>query len=61
MECWMVDNTSLSDNDSIILVVYLVLRLEIPNMSYMSTPLFDIKLIGLEVLDLIQSVIGSGS
>ena len=61
MECWMVDNTSLSDNDSVILVVYLVLRLEIPNMSYMSTPLFDIKLIGLEVLDLIQSVIGSGS
>ena len=57
----MVDNTSLSNNDSVILVVYLVLRLEIPRMSYMSTPLFDIKLIGLEVLDLIQSVIGSGS
>ena len=50
----MVDDTSLLDNDSIILVIYLVLRLEIPKMSYMSTPLFDTELIDLEVPNLTQ-------
>ena len=51
-ECWMVNDTSLSDNDSVVLVVYLILRLETPRMSCMSTPLFYIGLIGLEVLEL---------
>ena len=48
----MVDDALLSDNDSVVLVVYLVLRLETPRMSSMSTPLFDTRLIGLKVLDL---------
>ena len=48
----MVDDALLSDSDSVVLVVYLVLRLETPRMSCMSTPLFDSRLIGLEVLDL---------
>ena len=60
-ECWMVDDTSLLDNHSVILVVYLILRLEILMMSYMSTLLFDIRLIDLKVLDLVQSVIESDS
>ena len=60
-EFYMVDNSSLSNSDFIILVVYLVLRLEIPRMSYMSTPFFDTILIGLEVSNLVHSVIGSNS
>ena len=52
MECWMVDDTLLSDNDAVVLVVYLALRLETPRMSYMSTPHFDTGLISLEVQDL---------
>ena len=58
-KCWMVDDTSLSDNDSVILVVYLILRLETPRMSYMSTPFFDIRLIGLKVSDLVHPIIRS--
>ena len=61
IECWMVKDTLLSGSNFIILVVYLVLRLETLRMSYMSTPLFNIRLIDLEVLDLAQLVIGSGS
>ena len=61
MEYWMVDDTSLSNNDSIILMVYLILRLKTLNMSCMSTTLFDSRLIGLEVLDLAQPIIESGS
>ena len=57
----MVDDALLSDSDSVVLVVYLVLRLETPRMSCMSTPLFDTKLIGLAISDLVQLVIGSGS
>ena len=57
----MVDDALLSDSDSIVLVVYLVLRLETPRMSCMSAPLFDTRLIGLAVPDLVQQVIGSGS
>ena len=57
----MVDDALLSNNDSIVLVVYLVLRLETPRMSCMSAPLFDTRLIGLAVPDLVQLVIGSGS
>ena len=56
----MVDDALLSNNDSIVLV-YLALRLEIPRMSYMSTPLFDTRLIGLEVPNLAQSIIESGN
>ena len=56
----MIDDALLSDNDSIIPVVYLVLRLETPKMSYMSTPLFDTRLIGLEVPGILtQLIIGS--
>ena len=60
-ECWMVDDALLSDNNSVVLVVYLVLRLETLRMSCMSAPLFDTRLIGLAVPDLVQLVIGSGS
>ena len=57
----MVDDALLSDNDSVVLVVYLVHRLETPRMSCMSAPLFDTRLIGLAIPDLVQLVIGSGS
>ena len=57
----MVDDVLLSNSDSVVLVVYLVLRLETPRMSCMSAPLFDTILIGLVVPDLVQLVIGSGS
>ena len=60
-ECRMVDDTSLSDNDSIVPVVSLVFRLETPKMSYMSTPLFNTELIGLEVPDLAQPITESGN
>ena len=57
----MVDDALLLDSDSVVLVVYLVLRLETPRMSCMSAPLFDTRLIGLAVPDLVQLVIGSSS
>ena len=57
----MIDDALLSDSDFIVLVVYLVLRLETPRMSCMSAPLFDTRLIGLVVPDLVQLVIWSGS
>ena len=57
----MVDDALLSDSDSVVLVVYLVLRLKTLRMSCMSAPLFDTRLIGLVVLDLVQLVIGSSS
>ena len=60
-ECWMVDDALLSNIDSIVLVVYLVLRLGTSRVSCMSTPLFDTRLIGLDVPNLVQLVIGSGS
>ena len=60
-ECWMVDDALLLDSDFVVLVVYLILRLETPRMSCMSAPLFDTRLIGLAVPDLVQLVIGSGS
>ena len=60
-KCWMVDDALLSDSDSVVLVVYLVLRHETQRMSCMSAPLFDTRLIGLVVPDLVQLVIGSGS
>ena len=56
----MVDDTSLSDSDFVVLVVYLVLIFEIPRMSYISTPFFNYRLIYLEVQDLAQLVIESG-
>ena len=49
----MVDDALLSNSDSVVLVVYLVLRLETLRMSYMSAPLFDTRLIGLAVPDLV--------
>ena len=57
----MVDDALLLDSDSIVPIVYLVLRLEKPRLSYMSAPLFIIQLIGLDVPDLAQPVIGSGN
>ena len=61
IECWMVDDVLLSDSDFIILMVYMVIRFEIPRMSYMNTRFFDARLIGLEVPDLAQFVFGSGN
>ena len=49
----MVDDVILPDNDFVVLVMYLVLRLKTPRISYMSTPLFDTGFIGLEVPDLV--------
>ena len=57
----MVDDAILSDSDSVVLVVYLVLILETSMMSCMSAPLFDTRHIGLDVLNLVQLVIGSDS
>ena len=51
-KCWMVDNVLLLDSDFIVLVVYLVLKLETPRISCISTPFFDTRLIGLEVPNL---------
>ena len=48
----------MSNSNFVVLVVYLVLRLETPRMSCMSAPLFDTRLIGLVVPDLVQLVIG---
>ena len=59
IECWMVDDALLSDSDSVVLVVYLVFRLETPKISCMSAPFFDTRFIGLNVPNLVQSVIGS--
>ena len=61
VECWMVDDALMLESDSIVLVVYLVLRHEILRMFYMIILLFDTRLIGLEVSDLTQPVIGSGN
>ena len=60
-KCWIVDDALLSNNNFVVLVVYIVFRLEILRMSCMSAPLFDTRLIGLAVPDLVQLVIGSGS
>ena len=57
----MVGDTSLLDRDSIVPMAYLVLRIQIPRMSYMSTPLFDTRHIILEVSNLTQPTIRSGS
>ena len=57
----MVDDALLLDSDSVVLVMYLVLRLKTSRMSCMSAPLFDTILIGLDAPDLVQLVIGSGS
>ena len=54
----MVDDVLLSNNDFVVPIEYLVLRLETLRISCMSIPLLDIKLIGLEVPDLVQPVIG---
>ena len=52
IEYWIVDDALFSYNDFIVLVMYLVLRLETLRMSCMSTPLFDTRLIGIEVSNL---------
>ena len=57
----MVNNVLLSNNDFVVPIVYMVIKLETPRMSSMSTPLFDTRLIGLEVPNLVQLVIGSDS
>ena len=48
----MVDDALLLDSDFVVPVVYLVLRLETLRMFCMSTPLFDTRLRGLEILNL---------
>ena len=60
-ECWMVNDTLLLDSNFIIPMVYLVLRLKTLRMYYINTSLFDTRFIGLEVLDLAQSIIESGN
>ena len=60
-KCWMVNDTKLSDIDSVIPFMYLVVRHETPRMLYLSTLFFDSRLIGLEVPNLAQLVIGSDS
>ena len=60
-EYWIVDDVLLSNSDFVVIVVYLVLKHDTPRISCMSTSLFDIRLIGFEVSDLVQPVIGSGS
>ena len=60
-ECWIVNNTSLSDSDSVISVAYLALRHETRRMPFMSTLFYDTVLVGLEVPDLAHPIIGSGS
>ena len=57
----MIDDALLLDSDFVVPMVYLVLRLGTLKMSCMSAPLFDTRLIGLAVPDLVQLVIGSGS
>ena len=57
----MVDNALLSNSNFVVPVLYLILRLETLRMSYISTLLFDTTLIGLEVSNLVQLVIESGS
>ena len=57
----MVDDALLSNNDSVVPMVYVVFRLKTQRMSCLSTPLFDTRLIGLEVPDLAQSVIEIGA
>ena len=49
----MVDDILLSDSDFVVPMMYMVFRLETLNMSYMSTPLFDTRLVGLAVPDLV--------
>ena len=60
-ECWIVYNALLLNRDFVAPMVYLVLRLETLRIFYMSAPLFDTGLIGLDVLDLAQPVFGSSS
>ena len=57
----MVDNALLLYSDFVVTMEYLILKLEIPRMSYMSALLFDSRLIGLDVPDLAQLVFGSDS
>ena len=52
-ECWIVDNALLSNSNFVVIVVYLILRLETLRMSYMSALFFDTRLIGLDVPDLV--------
>ena len=57
----LVDDTLLSNNDSVVSMVYLVFRLATLRISSMITPLIDTRLIGLEVSDLAQLVMGRGN
>ena len=56
-ECWMVNDTSSSDNNFIVSVMYLVLRLETPRILCLSTSFFNTGFISLEVMDLVQTII----
>ena len=57
----MTNDTSSSNNNFIVLVVCLILRLERPRISYLSTLFFDTGLINLEISNLVQTVIGNDS
>ena len=57
----MINDISLLDNNFIVIVVCLVLKLETLRIPYMNTSLFDIRLISLKILDPTQLVIMSGN
>ena len=58
---WTVDDISLSNNDFMVLIMYLVIRLETPRMFYFSTSFFNTGLIYPKVSHLTQSIIESSS
>ena len=53
IECWMINDILSSNSNFVVLVMYLVLRLETLMTPYLSTSFFDTELIGLEVSDLV--------
>ena len=46
-ECWIVNDISSLDSDSIVPIVYMIFRLETLRMLCLSTPFFDTEVIGL--------------
>lgn len=60
-ECWMVNDTLSPDNDFVVSIVFLVLRLQTLRIPCSNTPFFDTALICLEVSDLVQTIIGNDS
>ena len=57
----MINDTSSSDNNFVVSIVYLVLRLKTLRMPCLSTTFFNTGVIGLEVPDPVRTVIGNGN